>query len=761
MLSTLNKQFLLHPVQLNQNAQDVLLHEVLPVFTEADNQKLLKPPTKIEVYDTLAASNLHAAPGTDGLTSYFYKHSFKCMGDPLTDVVKAVSRGDKPTLSQRTSKMVFGCKPKKLNSTKPSDKRRISLLNSDFKTMSGLDSRRFKATATKTLSPYQLVAGDDRQIHHGINLARDAIHAASKLTRQGCGIADTDYEAAFDFLVMNWVFLVLKKKGVCEEVIKRLQNLYEDNLSIVVVNNIEGKCVKNLRLSLRQGDIPSMFFFAFGIDPLITYLHNRLSGILITSVPLLGPVPANFQADRLPPLEEHYKVISYADDLKPAITSMEEFQLVNDASALFEAASGCRLHRNPASQKCKFLPLGKWRQQLAQEDLPEACQYFVLSDHLDMVGVELRATWTQTRKANGDIIQQRVSNTINPWRAGKFMALTMRPWSVNNYALSKVWFRCGSVDLREGDISAISKAVKSWLYADLYEKPSEAVMCRPPSYGGLGVNSIRYKAKAILIRTFLETAINPKFRHSLLHSTMFQFHVLGDASVPNPGFPPYYPPAFFDTIRKVHQRTPGRVSTMSIKDWTQLLTEENLTMMDDTSTRQYRPCRAETSSPATDWALSWKLCRLKGLGSDLTSFNFKLLHSLLVTRERMHHLTPAVSPTCSLCSNAIEDLQHVFFRCVFNNDVGKQLLTSIQNQIPAISEQALLQLELTGLTEDSEFSLTFYTSSILMYIWNNRMTKSRISPYDIRATLEAKCILLRKTRLEGNVPLIESLMNDL
>ena len=179
------EDLLLHPVLLNQAAQEVLLDEVLPVFSDTDNKKLLKLPTKVEVYDTIADSNQHAAPGTDGLTSFFYKQCFKTIGDPLTDVVKAVFSGQKPTLSQRTSRMVFGSKPKKANSTKPSDKRRISLLNSDFKTISGLESRRFKATATKTLSPYQLVAGDDRQIHHGINLARDAIQAATMLTSSG------------------------------------------------------------------------------------------------------------------------------------------------------------------------------------------------------------------------------------------------------------------------------------------------------------------------------------------------------------------------------------------------------------------------------------------------------------------------------------------------------------------------------------------------------------------------------------------------
>ena len=161
---------------------------------------------------------------------------------------------------------------------------------------------------------------------------------------------------------------------------------------------------------------------------------------------MLGPVVEGSASVTLPPMEERYRVVSYADDLKPAVVSMEEFSLVNSASALFEAASGCRLHRDPASQKCKFLPLGHWRRTLQQEDLPLACQYIILSDHLDMVGVQLHATWTQTRKSNGDIVQQRVSSTVNPWRAGKFMPLTMRPWSINCYVLSKVWFKCGSVD---------------------------------------------------------------------------------------------------------------------------------------------------------------------------------------------------------------------------------------------------------------------------------------------------------------------------
>ena len=406
-------ELLLHPVELDLAAQTCLLNEVESVFTEADNLMLSAPATKQEVKDAIAASNLHASPGTDGITSLLYNTCWDIIGDPLTEVIQAIHEGNQPTVSQRTSLMVFGSKPKKPNSIKPSDKRKISLLNSDFKIITGIEARRFKKVTTHTLSPNQLVAGDNRRIHHGINLARDAIYAAGR-SKLGCGILDTDYMAAFDYLVMHWVFMVLSRKGLCDKVITRLKNLYRDNITIVVVNNVLGKSFLNHRWSLRQGDVPSMHWFAYGIDPLLNYLEKRLKGILVHSLPVHGPSLAGVPG-QLPPLEERYTVIGYADDMKPAVTTMQEFTLVDIASSLFEKSSGCRLHRDPTSGKCKFLPLGRWRGSLTQEDIP--CAYMMMSDHLDMVGVELRATYIQTRKVNGDILQQRVQNTTGPWRA--------------------------------------------------------------------------------------------------------------------------------------------------------------------------------------------------------------------------------------------------------------------------------------------------------------------------------------------------------
>ena len=81
----------------------------------------------------------------------FYTRS---TGDSLYQVTNAIAQGETLTTSQRTSLMVFGTKPKKPVSFLPEDKRRIILLNSDFKLCTALEADKYKETFTHTLFPY-------------------------------------------------------------------------------------------------------------------------------------------------------------------------------------------------------------------------------------------------------------------------------------------------------------------------------------------------------------------------------------------------------------------------------------------------------------------------------------------------------------------------------------------------------------------------------------------------------------------------------
>ena len=163
----------------------------------------------------------------------------------------------------------------------------------------------------------------------------------------------------------------------------------------------------------------------YASDPLLIYLENHLEGIPIFSLPVSGPSEEH-QAGP-PPLVEKYKVYGLADDIKPGVSNMSEFAVVERAALLFEKSSGNKLHRDPIRGKCKVLLLGRWRGTVEQENI--GFPHLRITDSLAFVGVHLQATWQKTRKQNNDELVERVKETIGAWKSGKFMPL-------NSYAVN-------------------------------------------------------------------------------------------------------------------------------------------------------------------------------------------------------------------------------------------------------------------------------------------------------------------------------------
>lgn len=195
--------------KFDDKSQKILLNEVVPVFTEKDNFLLRKLPSKQEIKEILQKSNHHSAPGLDGITYYFYYKLFHIIGNTLVIVLQLIFKHEKPTFSQRTCNMVFAHKPGKSSSKELKDKRKISLLNTDFKILTSIENKRFSSIISHLISPAQFALGKEKRIHHTIALARDTIFL-SKSRKKGGAIAD--FKSAFDLLCMEWVFKVLEKK---------------------------------------------------------------------------------------------------------------------------------------------------------------------------------------------------------------------------------------------------------------------------------------------------------------------------------------------------------------------------------------------------------------------------------------------------------------------------------------------------------------------------------------------------------------------
>ena len=510
--------------------------------------------------------------------------------------------------------------------------------------------------------------------------------------------------------------------------------MYKDHLTVVVVNNIHGRCFKNNRWSIRQGDRPSSILFCYGLDPHLDWLEFRLRGI---------PIYKNLKAEN--PATEVYKLIAYVDDVKPSITCMNDFLIVDNGSALFEAASGCKLHRDPTSGKVKFLPLCRWKGTLTKEDLP--VNYIAMSEHLDMVGVKLTASYQKTRKLNGHELQSKVQTVIGAWRSGKYMPLINRPHSINTYCLSKVWFRCATVNPRVCDVSKITSSVKSWLFADQLEKPEEVVLHRPRKLGGLGLMNVQYKALSLLIRTFLETAIIPKFKHNQYHTALYLWHIEGDKDITCPVQPPYYDDSFFNTIKQVKQEGLLNLKTMSSAQWYRVLVESNITHEIKNSRNEYIPCRAEAKLPGIDWERSWSLAATPGLPSSSLTFVWKMKHNLLPTPSRLFRLKmPHTSSNlCNLCNqDQVGDLSHCLLQCSYNDGADQFLMSKLSKVLPNILPNDVVHLDFDA--GDLQLPLVYLAASVLSQIWACRVEKKPCKLFAIRASLEASINILRKSR---------------
>ena len=453
--------------------------------------------------------------------------------------------------------------------------------------------------------------------------------------------------------------------------------------------------------------------------------------------------------------------MAYADDVKTSISCMADFFTVIGGCGLLERASGVRLHRDPGSGKVTFLPLCRWRGTLQQEDIP--FNFIQLTDQLEFVGVSLTSSFTSTRKVNCDLIETRVKNTINPWKGGKFAECVLRAHSVNCHGFSRAWFKSSSIPLRASTVSSLMKSARGWILQDFFAKPSHLVLHRDTLHGGLGLQHVESRATALLLRTFLERSINPEFRRSLYAADLFRTEVLGEwcgAEVPRS---PYYDQKFFDTLRYLHQETSLNLSSATTKQLYEALLQKVLySPATEDLPPMPLPVRVEILHPTVNWPDAWRLARLPGLPSDLSSFGFRLLHDLLSTQERVARLggnrgtrAPGV---CRRCKEDVQETQlHAFHLCPSSRAASSSLLTTLWFLEPGLTFNAILHLQLP-VEASRELPLVTAILAGLSYLWEAVQEGKVAEPARMKAELEARAHILVRTKHQASSQMLTSML---
>ena len=159
---------------------------------------------------------------------------------------------------------------------------------------------------------------------------------------------------------------------------------------------------------------------------------------------------------------------------------------------------------------------------------------------------------------------------------------------------------------------------------------------------------------------------------------------------------------------------------MTVNEWYKYLLEQNMTKreVDQEGRLELIPCKVEENYPEVCWAESYRISRLNGLSTGSKSFLFRLLHNLLPSKERLHHLSQEASPLCLCNSGAHESYMHLFFQCETNAQAGQALLRCVKSYDSNLTEDKSLRLELTT---DESFLLacTSLLATGLEYVWEN------------------------------------------
>ena len=88
------------------------------------------------------------------------------------------------------------------------------------------------------------------------------------------------------------------------------------------------------------------------------------------------------------------------------------------------------------------------------------------------------------------------------------------------------------------------------------------------------MHNIKIRSTSLLIKTFLETVVNPMYQHSLSHSLIYRFYILNDDTIEKPPqLPPFLSESIINSIKNVKENTPLNIERMSVSQWYRVLLE--------------------------------------------------------------------------------------------------------------------------------------------------------------------------------------------
>ena len=329
------------------------------------------------------------------------------------------------------------------------------------------------------------------------------------------------------------------------------------------------------------------------------------------------------------------------------------------------------------------------------------------------------------------------------------MSLLDHSHAINAMVLSKIWYISSVIPPRLGDIQKITTSIKSFLFQDQYLRPSDLVVYRSTTDGGLGLTHILSRCQALIICSFLETAIIPGFRWSLSNKELFNQNVLDLSPHFKVDFSLFHNKTLFNLIKAVKNASPTALHKMSLKQLYSTLVDLNIRK---DLNGQVIPIHVEIKLLWVDWFTTWACIRLKGLDGNSISTTFLSILNILPSAERLARVNSKESNLCRYCPNRVEDIHHIIVECQ-SKESANFLLSILQHFQPTLCFTEMLFLQ--WVHKEHFLQMTWLASSGIDLIWVNRNSGGICLP-KLKSELLAYAHCLTQTKFKQEASMIKN-----
>lgn len=369
---------------INPVQPDNILYQNLPSLSLGDRNVADSSTTLQDIEDSISKAQLNRAPGMDGIPIEFYKMFWPQLKNIFMKIVSQFEQtGELPSSMK---KIVIKHLPKNGDRNLLKNWRPISLMNSDYKILSRVYSKKIASVIDKLLTSDQSYCVPARTIYDNLHLLRNTIRH-SNLTNSPLAILSLDQTEAFNNVSHQYLLHLLKIQGFGPKLCNAVKSLLSNTKGYVKIGSALLQPF-DFKKGFRQGDPIAGPLYILSIEPFLKYACNQIIGYPI-------PLSTNKTA----------KCTAFADDLNFFIVADQDFEKIDLAFQLYSQQSGAKLNQ----AKSNGILCGSWKSRL---DNPQ--QYSWNNEGSRFLGVHLGNNKKYEDK-NWEDLTLKIKGTLNNW----------------------------------------------------------------------------------------------------------------------------------------------------------------------------------------------------------------------------------------------------------------------------------------------------------------------------------------------------------